>query len=50
VFKKAGVQVVSMNAQQFAAWKRLAEQTAYKNFAEKVPGGKQLLDKALAVQ
>lgn len=50
VFKKAGVQVVSMNAEQFAAWKKLAEQTAYKNFAEKVPGGKQLLDKALAVQ
>jgi TRAP-type C4-dicarboxylate transport system substrate-binding protein len=50
VFKKANVQVVSMNAEQFAAWKKLAEQTAYKNFAEKVPGGKQLLDKALAVQ
>ncbi len=50
VFKKAGVQVVTMNAEQFAAWKKLADQTAYKNFAEKVPGGKQLLAKALAVQ
>jgi TRAP-type C4-dicarboxylate transport system substrate-binding protein len=50
VFKKAGVQVVSMNAEQFAAWKKLAEKTAYKNFADKVPGGKQLLDKASAVQ
>jgi TRAP-type C4-dicarboxylate transport system substrate-binding protein len=50
VFKKAGVQVVSMNAEQFAAWKKLADQTAYKQFAEKVPGGKELLTKALAVQ
>lgn len=50
VFKKAGVQVVTMNAEQFAAWKKLADQTAYKNFAEKVPGGKELLAKALAVQ
>jgi TRAP-type C4-dicarboxylate transport system substrate-binding protein len=50
VFKKANVQVVSMNAENFAAWKKLADQTSYKNFAEKVPGGKQLLDKALAVQ
>lgn len=50
VFKKAGVKVVSMNAEQFAAWKKLADQTAYKNFAEKVPGGKELLAKALSVK
>jgi len=50
VFKKAGVKVVTMNDKQFAAWKKIADQTAYKNFAEKVPGGKELLDKALAVK
>jgi TRAP-type C4-dicarboxylate transport system substrate-binding protein len=50
VFKKAGVQVVTMNAEQFAAWKKLADQTAYKHFAESVPGGKELLQKATSVQ
>jgi len=49
-FKKAGVKVVTMDDKQFAAWKALADKTSYKNFAEKVPGGKQLLDKALAVK
>jgi len=49
-FKKAGVKVVTMNAKQFDAWKKIADQTSYKNFAEKVPGGKALLDKALAVK
>jgi TRAP-type C4-dicarboxylate transport system substrate-binding protein len=49
-FKKAGVKVVTMNDKQFAAWKALADKTSYKNFAEKVPGGKELLDKALAVK
>lgn len=49
-FKKAGVKVVTMNDAQFAAWKKIADQTSYKNFAEKVPGGKELLDKALAVK
>jgi len=50
VFKKAGVKVVTMNAEQFAAWKTIADQTAYKHFAEKVPGGKELLAKALSVK
>ena len=49
-FKKAGVKVVTMNDKQFEAWKKIADQTSYKNFAEKVPGGKELLDKALAVK
>jgi TRAP-type C4-dicarboxylate transport system substrate-binding protein len=49
-FKKAGVQVVTMNAEQFSAWKKLADRTAYKQFAENVPGGKELLDKALSVK
>ncbi|KPK13706.1 MAG: ABC transporter substrate-binding protein [Betaproteobacteria bacterium SG8_41] len=49
-FKKAGVKVVTMDDAQFEAWKKIADRTSYKMFAEKVPGGKALLDKALAVK
>ncbi len=49
-FKKAGVEVVTMSAEQAKAWKDLAGRTSYKNFAENVPGGKELIEKALAVQ
>ncbi|MCK7577713.1 MAG: hypothetical protein MZV65_19225 [Chromatiales bacterium] len=44
------MQVVTMNAEQFGAWKALADRTSYKQFAENVPGGKELLDKALSVE
>ena len=50
VFKKAGVKVVTMTAEQAAAWKAIAKETSYKTFAEKVPGGKELIEKALAVE
>jgi len=50
VYKKAGVKVVTMNAEQAAAWIKIAKQTSYKNFSEKVPGGKELIEKALAVK
>jgi len=50
VFKKAGVEVVTMNAEQAAAWKIIANETSYKNFSEKVPGGKDLIEKALSVE
>ena len=49
IFKKAGVKVVTMTAEQAAAWKAIAKETSYKTFAEKVPGGKELIEKALAV-
>ncbi len=49
-FKKQGVQVVTMNAEQAAAWRKIADQTSYKIFSEKVPGGKELITKALAVK
>jgi TRAP-type C4-dicarboxylate transport system substrate-binding protein len=49
-FKKAGVEVVTMNAEQAAAWKAIAKETSYKIFAEKVPGGSELIEKALAVE
>jgi TRAP-type C4-dicarboxylate transport system substrate-binding protein len=50
VFTKAGVKVVTMNAEQAEAWKAIAKKTSYKNFEEKVPGGKELIEKALAVE
>jgi TRAP-type C4-dicarboxylate transport system substrate-binding protein len=49
VYKKAGVKVVTMNAEQAAAWRAIAQETSYKIFSEKVKGGKELIAKALAV-
>ncbi len=49
-FQKAGVQVISLDQSQFDAWRKIAEQSSYKSFSEKVPGGDQLIKKALAVQ
>lgn len=48
-FKAANVEVVEMSDGDYQAWLAIAKDTAYKNFAEKVPGGKDLIDKALAV-
>ena len=50
VFKENGVEVVEMTAEQAAAWKAIAQKTSYKIFAESVPGGKELIEKALAVE
>jgi len=50
VYKKNGVEVVSMSAEDAAAWREIAKQTSYKNFAENVPGGDELIEKALAVE
>ncbi len=49
-FKKAGVKVVTMNADQYNAWLNIAKKTSYKKFEEKVPGGQKLIDEALAVK
>ena len=49
-YQNAGVEVVSMSAEQAAAWRAIANETSYKTFAEKVPGGKELIEKALAVE
>jgi len=49
VYKKNGVEVVEMNESQAEAWKAIAQETSYKIFSEKVPGGKALIQKALAV-
>jgi TRAP-type C4-dicarboxylate transport system substrate-binding protein len=50
VYKKAGVEVVKMSAEDAAAWRAIAQDTSYKIFAEEVPGGKELIEKALAVE
>jgi TRAP-type C4-dicarboxylate transport system substrate-binding protein len=48
-FKKAGVEVVEMSPEHYQAWLEIAKATSYKNFAEKVPNGGSLIEKALAV-
>jgi len=49
-FKKANVEVVTMTAAEADAWRAVAQRTSYKAFADKVPGGKELIDKALSVK
>jgi TRAP-type transport system periplasmic protein len=49
-FKKANVKVTTMSAEQAKLWRDVAARTSYKTFSEKVPGGKALIDEALAVQ
>lgn len=48
-FKKAGVEVVEMSKADYDAWLEVAKKSAYAKFSE-VEGGKDLIDKALAVQ
>jgi TRAP-type transport system periplasmic protein len=49
-FEQAGVEVAAMSEEQFNTWLDLAQESSYKIFAEEVPGGEQLIDKALAVE
>jgi TRAP-type transport system periplasmic protein len=49
-YKKNNVQVVTMSASDAEAWRAVAKETSYKVFAEKVPGGKELIEKALSVK
>lgn len=50
VFKEAGVEIAEMSAEDFEAWRALAQETSYKAFVEDVPDGQALLDMALAVE
>ncbi len=50
VFAEAGVEIAEMSAEDFEAWRALAQETSYKAFVEEVPDGQELLDKALAVE
>jgi TRAP-type C4-dicarboxylate transport system substrate-binding protein len=49
-FEKQGVQVTAMDQAQFDAWLDLARGSSYEIFAEEVPGGDELIEKALAVE
>lgn len=49
-FKEAGVEVVTMNAEQAAKWRDIAQETSYAEFAKNVEGGQELIEKALAVE
>ena len=50
VYKKAGVEVTTMSKENYDAWLKIAKETSYKEFAEKVPNGQKLIDEALAVK
>jgi len=49
VYKKNGVEVVKMTEGQYRAWLDIAQKSSYKEFSDNVPGGKELIEKALAV-
>ena len=50
IFKDNGVEIANMTQDEFNAWREIAKASSYKNFAENVEGGQDLLDKALAVE
>ncbi|MBI5108868.1 MAG: TRAP transporter substrate-binding protein DctP [Rhodocyclales bacterium] len=50
VFKAAGDAVHDMNEAAFAKWREVARGSAWKDFEEKIPNGKKLLDMAVAVK
>jgi TRAP-type C4-dicarboxylate transport system substrate-binding protein len=50
VFADNGVEIAAMTAEEFDAWRALAQETAYKAFVEETPNGQELLDMALAVE
>jgi len=50
VFTKAGAKVADMDEKAFMAWRGVAEQTAFKDFAENIKDGRALLDMALSVK
>jgi TRAP-type C4-dicarboxylate transport system substrate-binding protein len=47
-YTKAGADIHYMNEAEFNAWLEFAKKTAWKNYAETVPGGQELLDLAAA--
>ncbi|RLQ88474.1 TRAP transporter substrate-binding protein DctP [Notoacmeibacter ruber] len=49
-YEGAGVEVVEMSKDDFDQWLAIAKETSYKNFAERVENGQDLIDKALAVE
>ncbi len=50
MFKQAGDAVHDMNEAAFAKWREVARNSSWKDFEEKVPNGKKLLEMAVAVK
>ncbi|SDY22738.1 TRAP transporter substrate-binding protein DctP [Citreimonas salinaria] len=50
IFAENGVEIAEMTAEEFEAWRALAQETAYKAFLEGSPEGQKLLDMALSVE
>jgi TRAP-type C4-dicarboxylate transport system substrate-binding protein len=50
VFKKNKAEVITLTPAEAEAWRAVAQKTSYKEFADKVPGGKDLIEKALSVK
>lgn len=50
VYKAAGDGVQDMNEAAFAKWREVARNSAWKDFEEKIPNGKKLLEMATAVK
>jgi TRAP-type transport system periplasmic protein len=50
IYQSAGVQVHDMNEEQFKQWREVAKSSAFKDFAERVKNGQDLLDMALSVE
>jgi TRAP-type C4-dicarboxylate transport system substrate-binding protein len=49
-FRAAGVTIAEMSAEDFEAWRAIAEESSYRNFVENAPDGQRLLDLALSVE
>ncbi|MBK5926369.1 TRAP transporter substrate-binding protein DctP [Rhodobaculum claviforme] len=50
VFRNAGVEIAEMTAEDFEAWRALAQESSYAAFVEQVSNGQELLDMAFAVE
>jgi len=50
VFKDHNVEVVTLTAQEYDQWLKVAEKSSYAEFAKEVPNGKKLIDEALSVK
>jgi len=50
IYAKAGAKVTDMDDATFQKWRKIEQDTAFKDFEEKVKNGKQLLDMALSVK
>jgi TRAP-type C4-dicarboxylate transport system substrate-binding protein len=50
VYTKAGVEISPMTQADYDAWLEVAKKSSYKIFAENVPGGAEIIEKALAVE